>query len=223
VLAGDLRGHVFLNPVGQTSPAYVLGHFEDHVAWAMRRTVRLGDVVYDIGANVGWHTLRLADLVGPAGAVHSFEPTARDFTLLQMNLAANSVNGVYTHLLALSDVEGRVKFATFGSPGVNHIADGDLPADAVLVDVDATTLDRFVFDHGHDPPTFIKMDVEGGELGVLRGAERLIEDHRPTVVAEVRRGDVWDGVHRFFDRHRYTAVELRGDRYLADVLFSPKT
>jgi FkbM family methyltransferase len=221
VLAGDLRGAIFFNPVGQTSPAYVLGHFEEHVAHAMRTEVRSGDVVYDVGANAGWHTLRLARLVGPKGVVHSFEPTPHDQALLALNLAVNRISTVVIEPLALSDVEGTVPFATFTSPGVNRIAGTDLPADALVIDVEATTLDRFVFDRGHDPPTFIKIDVEGGELSVLRGAARLLAEHRPVVVAEVRRDGTWDAVNGLFSGHRYAHTVLWGDAYLADVLFSP--
>jgi FkbM family methyltransferase len=221
VLAGDLRGTIFFNPVGQTSPAYVLGHFEDHVAHAMQSNVRSGDVVYDVGANAGWHTLRLAHLVGPEGVVHSFEPTPRDQSLLALNLVVNGISTVVIEPVALSDVEGTVPFATFTSPGVNRIAGTDLPADAMVIDVEATMLDTFVFDRGHDPPTFIKIDVEGGELSVLQGARRVIVEHRPIVVAEVRRDRTWDAVNGFFSEHRYDSTVLWGDEFLADVLFTP--
>jgi FkbM family methyltransferase len=222
VLGGDLRGKVLCNPVGQTSPAHVLGHFESQVADTMHESVHAGDTVYDIGANVGWHTLRLSTLVGPTGAVHSFEPTPGDRRLLEMNLGANDVANVVVDPRALSHVEGSVRFATFSSPGVNHVATGSEPADARFIEVEATTLDAYVFDQRHDPPTFIKMDVEGGELDVLLGAERLFSACRPVLVAEVRRDERWPQMVEFFERHRYRQTQLNGDDDLADVLFTPQ-
>jgi FkbM family methyltransferase len=222
VMTGDLRGSVLLNPVGQTSPAHVLGHFESHVAAVMRAHVHEGDVVYDIGANVGWHTLRLARLVGSTGRVYSFEPTPRDQRLLELNLAVNAVDVVRVERVAVSDVVGTVQFATFASPGVNRIAAGDVPRDAEVIDVDSTTLDAFVFDQQHEPPTFVKIDVEGGELEALLGGARLFESRRPIIVAEVRRDDRFPLILDFLERNGYEHSQLAGDEYLADMLFTPR-
>jgi FkbM family methyltransferase len=200
----------------------VLGHFESHVADTMRSHVHSDDVVYDIGANVGWHSLRLAKLVGPRGRVYSFEPTPRDQQLLELNLAVNGVAVVDIERIALSDEVGTAHFATFTSPGVNRIAVGSVPDDAQIIDVETATLDAFVFDQDHPPPVFIKMDVEGGELEVLLGGERLFETVRPTVIAEIRRDEKWPRIVDFLARHSYEHRQLEGDEFLGDFLFTPR-
>jgi len=124
----------------------------------------------------------MARMVGPAGKVYAFEPQNRVFSLLAANMALNGIDHVECIRAALGALDGEVMI-------------GDLPADrpanyggASLKDLKGTVrtpvyaLDSFLGDVPH--VELIKIDVEGMELDVLKGARELIAKHRPAIYAE---------------------------------------
>jgi FkbM family methyltransferase len=228
VLTGPLRG-MRLGMPHRLRASWVLGTYQSHVLGAMQRYVAPGSVAYDIGANMGYMTLAFSRLVGPAGRVFSFEPDPTIKDNLFWNLQANRIRNVTVCQIALSDKSGTATFALFSYVGVGHIAREDTPADAQLITVPAQTLDEFVYQDGHPVPSFIKIDVEGGEEGVLRGAARLLPEARPVVVAEVSYGAAWERVSALMDGYGYTpqvlggGVERMARDGIADVLFLPRS
>ena len=221
ILIGDLRGRYLAQRRSQVGAGMVLGTFEGWVARAMRRYVRPGSVAYDVGASYGYHTLRMAGLVGPRGAVIAFEPDPIDRDILGRNLRANECGNTTVSPLAIGKQGGIVRFATFSYPGVSHIVRDDTPRDAVLVEAQSTTLDDFVFRDGHPAPRFVKIDVEGGELDVLLGAPRVLSEARPIVVCEVRKGELWHRVLEVMRGHGYADRVLHESPSLGDILFLP--
>lgn len=136
-------------------------------------------VAVDVGANVGMHTLVMA-YYATHGQVHSYEPSPTIFARLRHNLEINHVQNVVTRMLAVSDEVGQVGFADASKKpniGTSHI---DAAAETM---VGATTLDNDLA-ATTKPIGLIKIDVEGHELKVLRGAQLLLKTHRPAVVIE---------------------------------------
>jgi FkbM family methyltransferase len=219
ILTGDLRGHYLALRGTQVGAAMLLGTFERWVAETMRRHVRTGSVAYDVGASYGYHTLRLSRLVGSAGMVVALEPDPTDRAILLRNLRENAIDNVTVSSVALSSTNGQLDFATFSSPGVSHIARDDTPADAKIISVDVRQLDSLVYDDGYPPPDFIKIDVEGTELEVLRGARRALTESGPVVVCEIRKGDIWEQVMSLMQDCGYTSRVLHEYSVLGDVVF----
>ncbi|HLA63333.1 MAG TPA: FkbM family methyltransferase [Rhodothermales bacterium] len=143
----------------------------------MRAVLRPGAVVADVGANVGYYTRLAAHLVGPTGAVHAFEPTPHAYRLLELNAA--DLPCVQAHRLALSDHDGETTIYVRASGDLSSLAGGD-GAEAVPVRV--ARLDTALA--GVERLDFLKVDVEGFEPEVLRGAQRAMEVHRPVVTFE---------------------------------------
>src|SRR5262245_20182489 len=152
--------------------AAVYGGWEPEAQRLMVEHIAPGSVAYDVGANIGVHTLLMARLVGPDGEVYAFEPVPRLFNCLSENLLLNpSVGSAKPIKPALSDTEGLVPSYTGHHTGAGHLeAVGARTGDRLLVETAA--LDDFVFAGHHQAPTFIKIDVEGAEGKVLAGAER---------------------------------------------------
>ncbi|MGI8729578.1 MAG: FkbM family methyltransferase [Solirubrobacteraceae bacterium] len=148
--------------------------------------VRPGDAVVDAGANWGLYAARLAQLVGRAGQVDAFEPhpshagTLRALAARRPQLAA--------HELALSDTAGS---ATLHVPiiqrrGITALASLHAPRAGLkheAITVPVATLDAALA--GRRPPSFVKVDVEGMELAMLRGAEQTLRAARPTLIVEI--------------------------------------
>lgn len=157
------------------------GRFEEGLVELIQKRVRPGDVCFDIGGNVGAVTLPLADAVGPAGSVHTFEPEPRNFVRLSNNLALNpSIQRQVTlNQLGLSDEAGALYWSEDpGNPG-----NGTLGATGEQ-EIRVTTLDAYCEEMSVARIDFMKVDVEGMELQVFRGGEKSLRTFRPAIYFE---------------------------------------
>lgn len=156
-----------------------------------------GDVCVDVGAAAGLYTVLLADLVGPAGEVHSVEPLSFAHPVWARVLGAGARPNVRRHRLALSAQPGETalsvplgrfgpvtgrSFLTWEAEGLGSNAEFRGHTE-VVVPVD--TLDQLCERAGLARLDFVKIDVEGAELQVLRGGGRAIEEFRPTLLLEI--------------------------------------
>jgi FkbM family methyltransferase len=153
----------------------------------MRRYVGPGDTVIDIGARRGLFTGYMAGLVGRTGRVHAFEPLPQNLAALRANFARD--RRITLHPMALSSRDGRATLRVpTQSNGRLHDALGSLEdihrqRPSVAIEVHCQPLDSLLAGLGR--PTFIKCDVEGHELEVLRGARLLMARARPIWLIEI--------------------------------------
>lgn len=146
--------------------------------------LRKGMVVIDAGANVGELTLLFARLAGADG-VHAFEASTQTFARLEAVCAAAGRAVTLNHL-ALSDRPGPIKLhvyeqalSEFNSTAVRPLRDYGLDYDPAGVEmVNATTVDEYCRDKNIEKIDLLKIDVEGAELQVMKGARRMIEDKK---------------------------------------------
>ena len=138
-----------------------------------------GGTCVDVGANVGFYTLHFAKRVGAEGRVHALEPDPRNAARLRGNLALNRFESrVDVTEVAVSDRNGR---ATLHRSGEEHSGWGSLaahPGESASLEVPVTTVDSFLDSRGISRVDFLKADVEGSEIELLRGAERTLRERR---------------------------------------------
>lgn len=135
-----------------------------------------GTVVVDAGANIGVHTLDLSRAVGRSGRVLAFEPESRSFDLLKRNLALNSADNVSAQNVALGDHAGRARLAPHPwNRGDHRILLESENSPENVQEVQITTLDDFCLPLGPNALSLIKIDVQGYEAQVLRGAQATID------------------------------------------------
>jgi FkbM family methyltransferase len=183
----------------------------------VKRLVSPGDTVVDAGANIGYVARLLAQWTGPSGRVHSIEPVPETFALLDHNMRALGLAQVTTYGMALSSREGTatMRIPEYEGGGRNYyessVATGTSgpPAGTREVNVRMSTLDA-VLREARGPVSFIKIDVEGHELDVVRGAKAILERDRPALYIEVS-GDLDDAS----SRAGMLARELRAAGYSA--------
>jgi FkbM family methyltransferase len=203
---------------------YLTGAFEPATVAAYRRLIRPGDVVIDVGANMGAHTLHLARAVGERGCVLAYEPAARAFARLARNIEHNPALAARIHArqVMLGDgVAAPLESAVYASwplvrtPGAHHLHLG------IALSTDGAqqlTLDQAVADAAVDHVALIKLDVDGHELQVLRGSRDTLRRSRPTVILELapytleERGDDPAELIAFFVERQYTFFDLSGKR-----------
>jgi FkbM family methyltransferase len=183
ILLGPARGlryRVF--PHWGLAPIY--GGWEPSAQRVMKAAIRPGDVVYDVGANRGIHTILFARLVGPTGHVYAFEPVGQLVHELLDNVALNGFSNVTPVALAASNRAGREPFFRGHHEGAGHLAaSGDRVG--AQVEVETIRLDDFAQRGGNRPPTFMKLDIEGAEGAALDGARELLREFKPTILVDL--------------------------------------
>jgi FkbM family methyltransferase len=179
-------GRAFLLTDRVYRSVFVVGDYEPETGAAMQRFATSGSFVIDAGANHGWLSLLMARTVGPAGTVWAFEPTPPVLEGLRKNLALNPGLEVEVFELALGDEPGEVDVHVFDDLPLAHASTSSLGrGDYHLFRVPVVPLDDLRL-RMPGPLALIKVDVEGAELGVLRGArETLAAADRAVVLLEV--------------------------------------
>jgi FkbM family methyltransferase len=146
--------------------------------------VKKGDTVIDVGGNLGFFVLILNDLVGDAGKIYSFEPSKRLSQKLASTIKINNLENVSVVNLALGDSEGITTLHyNPKQSGLSSIV-SDFESGSFSEEIKITTLDNFSANLS-GRVSFIKIDTEGYEPQVLRGAEELIKRDRPTIYIEL--------------------------------------
>jgi len=174
VLQGPLRGQKWI--VGSSTHGCWLGTYELPKQLEFARSVKSGDVVYDIGANVGFYSLLAAVCAGGAGLVYSFEPAPRNIELLTRHLALNRVSNCEIVPAAVCAEDGWRMFDLSQGPCTGHLSSEG------SIKVKAVSLDSFLRNgSGIRKPNILKIDVEGGEFEVLSGASRILSDYGPQI------------------------------------------
>jgi len=200
---------------------WLMGTFEPATVAACARLVRPGDIVFDIGANIGAHTLHLARAVGATGRVHAFEPTDWAREKLAANLALNPdlaarVVIVPAMLVAMRGAAPPPLYASWplDSAVAAHPLHGGrkMPATGA----NAVTLDDYVASAGLTRLDFIKLDIDGFEGGALRGARATLARFRPRMVLELsphqlaEQGDSIEDLTALLDAMSYRLATLSG-------------
>jgi FkbM family methyltransferase len=154
--------------------------------------IQRGDVVFDIGANTGYYTLLFSYIVGRQGQVHAFEPVPPTFEVLRDEiLKKNRFDNIHLNRVAIADSEGSLNLYMPNSDnGQASIAIHDFGSWKGLQKLDtfvcsAIKLDDYSKRAQINRLNFIKCDVEGAELLVLKGATEIIKKYKPLIFLEV--------------------------------------
>jgi FkbM family methyltransferase len=176
---GRTKMFVDANDYGLSPHLLLDGFWEMWVTLAMLGVVRDGMTAVDAGANLGYFTLLLADIVGPGGVVHAFEPNPRPLRLLERTLALNGLaDRVRLHAAPLGARSGEPVRLIIpdGEPKNAHVA---APLHATETDLRTATLDETIGENSID---FIKIDAEGAERDIWRGMERIVARGAPLTI-----------------------------------------
>ena len=186
---GGLRWELDLRE-GIDFSIYLFGSFEPRTVAAYRTIVSAGAMVIDIGANIGAHALPLGACVGPTGRVIAVEPTEYAFERLRRQISLNPelnsrITPVQVMLMGETDavladaIESSWPLATPDDAHPQHAGVAKATTGAI-----ATTLDALVSELSLPNVDFIKLDVDGYEIEVLRGARKTLSKFLPTLVFE---------------------------------------
>jgi FkbM family methyltransferase len=203
--------------VGSSIHGCWLGHYEIEKQAAVRRFLKPGMKVFDVGANAGFYTLAFSRLVGANGHVWAFEPLPENVRNLRRHIALNGLVNVTVVEAAVSEKAGTARFLPRPSNAMGRLSDqGELTVPSVSIDETFQTTGA---------PDLIKLDVEGAEVAVLEGARRTLSRYRPTILLathgreqERRCAEILTGLgyeFSYLDGSRATGENLTSDELVA--------
>lgn len=171
---GSLDAVVFLNEaVGWQVVSD--GTYEPHELNALKSLICSDAVCLDVGANIGMYAISFAALV-PNGRVVAIEPDRLNLAMLRLNIELNGFNNVEVLPLVLSDVVGSLQFSVSSDGAFSSLKDTGRKPIARTITVESSTIDRLMEEGIFSAVNICKIDVEGAELLVLRGAKTLLRD-----------------------------------------------
>jgi FkbM family methyltransferase len=189
---------------------WTMGTFEQSELFAAFRLAVSGTYAFDVGANVGLFTVVMSRAVGPKGRVVAVEPVADTIGALRRNLVRNHCGNVDVVEGAAAASTGEVPLLLTDDPAL-HSAGGKVIRGHPTIHtttVKAYTLDEMWIAAGEPLVSLVKIDVEGGEEGVLLGAAEMIRRCQPTLIIEVN--DPEDMQRVTESLHRYRSEPARG-------------
>lgn len=182
------RGHILW--LHKNSWESLYSRYEPYMAKTLEENLKNGDTFFDVGSNKGWFSLLASKIVGPHGKVFAFEPAPEVFELLKNN--TKGVQNIKPTQAGVGSINGKLTFASQGTSSAGSFVENvtkineqylkDIPI--LGVDVPICTLDSLIQDLG-TIPNLIKIDVEGFELEVLKGAKNLLGTHTPKIIMEI--------------------------------------
>lgn len=189
-----------------TGWAALWGKWEEEAQRLYPRLIGSGDIVFDLGANVGLHSLLFAKLSSPSGVVVAFEPFQRNILEIEELIRLNEITTLRIEPKAVSDTNGIVKFHVGKHDKQGSIA-GIGCETGEDISVESVTLSDFIKSSGLKP-NFIKIDIEGAEGLALHGLESAMAGCSPRFAIDLHTPEQDGLVGAFLLRHNYVAFRL---------------
>lgn len=141
------------------------------------KVVKKGDIVVDIGANIGYYVLMESKIVGNTGKIYAIEPSPQNIKCLKKNVAVNNYSNIEVYDFAIGDVIGVKKMNISSHYNLNTLVSKKDNRITGTVDVNTSTLDKFLT--GKKFPSFVRMDVEGYEYNIIKGMKNILSSKKP--------------------------------------------
>jgi FkbM family methyltransferase len=220
-----------------TAPMY-FGSYALLVVEAMRRFLRPGGVFLDVGANIGYLSAVAADLVGPRGEVHGFEPVPAYFDRLRRLAALNPNYSIIANSCAVGEISGACTIYVTREPGQSTLVPAYKARSEIVssLEIPVVRLDSYLATRRIGRVALIKIDAEGFELPILKGLEGFLtkSGRRPPIICEIApraypllRRSISE-LSAFMAKYGYTArdlvdgvtpIDLVAIKHVEDVLF----
>jgi FkbM family methyltransferase len=201
VVQGPLKGYKWIKGSGVNG--YWLGTYELGFQKIFLNKVKEGDIFFDIGAHVGFYSLLGSKLVGEKGKIFSFEPSPRNFTYLKKHIELNKSLNIIPAQKAVMDHPGSFSFDLSEGSFVGHIVNNENKS----MKIEAVSLDTFC-EEKNIIPTVMKIDVEGAEADVFRGAQRIIETVHPKIFLAIHSAKLAEECENFLVKRGYSISRI---------------
>jgi len=207
ILQGTLKGKKWMLKSG-LHEAW-LGTYEFNVRKKFEELTGGGDIVYDLGAMVGFYTLLAAELVKENGKVYAFEPSPRNVYYLKKNVELNKYKNVVIMNYAISDEDGDAFFDTGRSISTGHL----VKKESSIVKI--SSLDSLWSKGKILQPDFIKMDIEGAEYKALIGAKNILKQKHPKLLISTHSEELNNLCFEYLKKYNYDLYPINTSDFYA--------
>lgn len=196
-----------------------MGTYELEMQRAFAQALKTGDVLYDIGANVGFYTLLGSVCVGSSGRVYSFEPLARNVADLKRHIELNRLSNCQVIEAAVWQNCGTERFDSSRPRSMGWLSKAGTDI------VSTVALDALVDSGAARAPNVLKIDVEGAEFGVLKGGSQMIRGSKPIILLATHGQDAREACIRLLQELGYRIESMNGFPVRAsdELLGTPRT
>lgn len=204
IVQGTLKGQKWI--VGSSTHGCWLGSYEFEKQELFVKTILPSNVVFDIGANVGFYTILASRLVREHGYVCAFEPLPRNLDYLKKHIQLNQCKNVRVFPVAVGDNSGPGCFEEGGDSSTGRLS---LSSSGMAVSV--VSLDD-LFSRGEIPlPDCVKIDIEGAELQALLGARVMLQARHPIIFLATHGDNVHQQCCRYLADLGYQLTPITGN------------
>ena len=215
IRSGPLKGKKWIVASGTK---FLSGEYEPANTGVFLESLNEGDVLYDVGAHIGYYSVLASDLVGPSGQAIAFEPRPLNAHYLRRHIRSNQCGNVRLVQACVGETSGSCRFEGRTGTGTGHISrNGNLTVQIVSLDE--------LYREGELPtPNFIKIDVEGAEILVLKGSKGIIAEARPTILVSTHDDELLGQCSDFLTAMDYhlELIDEPSLTYNRDILATPK-
>jgi len=175
--------------------------------------VKKGDIFVDVGAHIGTYTIPIAKKVGEGGAVIAFEPHPKSRDLLEKNIAINQINNVVLMKQPVSDSRKKVSFRLSKDPPTSGIETN--ATNESNVEMESIDLDTALSEQNLTKIDWLKIDVEGNEVAVLKGSKNILKKFSPKIIIEMFNNETLEEGIKILESEGYELKKLYGMYYFA--------
>lgn len=171
----EIDGHLmYLDPLDSLRLS-INGIYEEFATMIVKKIIKKGDVVIDLGANIGYYTLIFARIVGENGKAYAFEPEPLNVSLLKKNVEVNGYENVIIVNKAISNKTEKIKLYIDDENQGGHTLSAT-NTKSKSIQIETVTLDNY-FKKGSNKIKFIKMDIEGSEARAIDGMQCMLKNN----------------------------------------------
>ncbi len=202
ILVKDIQGskmRLNLKDEGISKDLALDGIREPESTQEVKRMLKEGDVVIEVGANIGYYALIESRLVGEKGRIYAVEPSPYNVDNLKRNIKLNNIKNIEVFELAIGDKDGVAELNVSPHSNLNSLIRQDNKKIIEAIKVKVMALDNFLKDK--KLPDFLRMDVEGYEASILKGMGKLLRSKHPM--------DLFIEIHPHIMRRKETVYLLK--------------
>jgi FkbM family methyltransferase len=208
IRSGPLKGKKWIVVSGYS---FIRGDYEPYKTEAFLKNFSCGNILFDIGAHIGYYSSIAADINDRKGSVYAFEPRPMNIKFFRRHMKINNFQNVNLTEAAAGESDGYVQFDDNHGSATGFVSrDGNIRVRQI-------SIDRMVKDGELPLPDFIKIDVEGGEIELLKGLEYVISSARPKILVATHFPECHKYAENFLNRHNYRFQVLNPDGVAGDT------
>ncbi len=208
IKSGPLGGKKWIATSGGK---FIMGTQEKYKTEAFLKSFKKGEVFFDIGAHVGYFSAIAAVINEGSGDIYAFEPRPMNARFFRRHMEVNNFQNIKLFEAAVGETDGEVCFDMGNGSATGHVADSG------KIKVKQVSIDSLIGKGSLPVPSYIKIDVEGGEIGVLKGLKNVIGSSRPKMLIATHNPECHKYVLDFLMKHNYSFEILNPDSIKGDT------